>query len=50
MVDGEEFIRHFLVFPVRWIYIEVQKNYGPNYKNNDNWFSIDFTYQPTKLM
>lgn len=50
MVDKEEFSEFFLVLPVRWIYIEVQKNDGTNYKDNKNWFSIDFSSTPTKLM
>lgn len=50
IADGKEFIEHFWVFLVRWIYIEIQKYDGPNYKANDNWFSIDFTSTPTKLM
>lgn len=50
MVDKDEFSEFFLVLPVRWIYIEVQRNDSTNYKDNKDWFSIDFSSTPTKLM
>lgn len=45
IVDNEEFIDSFLVFPVRWIYIEVQKNED----KNDEVF-IQFSFSPIVLM
>ena len=50
VVDQEEIIKYFLVFPVRWIYIEVQKDNKSNYKNDENWFSIRFSFSPIGLL
>lgn len=50
IVDGtEEFAGYFIVFPVRWIYIEIQK-YRKNYKEDPNWFFVNFTSSPVGLM
>lgn len=49
IVDGETFEETFWVFPVRWIYVEVQK-YEPNYKEDENWFYVRFSSTPTVLM
>ena len=50
IIDGKTFEESFLVFPVRWIYIEIQKYDIDNYKENENWVNIDFTNTPTVLM
>lgn len=50
IVDGtEEFAGYFIVFPVRWIYIEIQK-YRNDYKEDPNWFIVNFTFSPIGLM
>ena len=49
-IDGETFEESFFVFPVRWIYIEIQKYDIANYKKNEDWVHIDFTSTPTVLM
>lgn len=51
VLDDEELIESFLVLPVRWIYIEVQKEKdGPNYKMKDDWIFIEFSSSPIVLM
>lgn len=50
VVDQEEFIKYFLVLPVKFIYIEIQKDDSPNYKDDINWFSIEFSSNPIGLM
>ena len=50
IIDGETFEESFFVFPVRWIYIEIQKYDIANYKKNEDWVHIDFTSTPTVLM
>lgn len=49
-VDDEVFEECFLVCPIRWIYIEVQKSEDPNYKNHENWFHIEFSNTPIGFM
>ena len=49
-IDGKTFEESFLVFPVRWIYVEIQKYDINNYKKDENWIHIDFTSTPTVLM
>ena len=49
-IDGETFEESFFVFPVRWIYIEIQKYDIANYKKDEDWVHIDFTSTPTVLM
>lgn len=50
VVDGiEELAESFIVFPVRWIYIEVQK-YDEDYRHNENWFSVEYSSTPIRLM
>lgn len=50
IVDGEEFIEYFLVFPVRWVYIQIQKDNDENYKNDKDWFYVEFSSSPVGLM
>ena len=50
IVDGtEKYAGYFIVFPVRWIYIEIQK-YRKDYKKDPNWFFVNFTFSPVGLM
>lgn len=49
-IDGETFEDFFIVLPVRWIYIEIQKYNSTNYKENEDWVHIYFTNTPTELM
>ena len=50
IIDGETFEESFWVFPVCWIYIEIQKYDIANYKKDEDWVHIDFTSTPTVLM
>lgn len=47
IIDGKEFVRRFLVFPVRWIYIEIEKDDKPN---SDGKVFIEFSFSPIGLM
>lgn len=47
IIDGKEFVRRFIVFPVRWIYIEIEKDDNP--KSNGKVF-IEFSFSPIGLM
>lgn len=47
IIDGKEFVRRFIVFPVRWIYIEIEKDDNPN--SNGKVF-IEFSFSPIGLM
>lgn len=49
IVDTKEFIEFFLVFPIRWIYIEVQKD-SSLYKKENDVVIIDFSFSPIGLM
>ncbi len=50
VVDGNvEYEDYFLLFPVRFIYVEIQK-YEPDYKLDENWFYVDFSCTPVGLM
>ena len=51
VIDGVEFKRTFLVFPVRYVYLEVQQNNKPDKESEDpNWVWIDFSIFPLVLM
>ena len=50
IIDGETFEESFIVFPVRWVYIQIQKYNIENYKADENWVYIDFTNTPTVIM
>ena len=50
VIDGSvEYEDYFLLFPVRFIYIEIQK-YEPFYKLDENWFYVEFSNTPIGLM
>lgn len=49
-IDGEIFEESFFVFPVCWIYIEIQKYDVVNYKEDAGWIRIDFSNAPIGLM
>lgn len=50
IIDQEEIEKSFIVLPVRWIYIEIQKDNIGNYKKNPNWLTIEFSSSPFVLM
>ena len=50
IIDQEVFEENFYVFPVRWIYIEIQKDDVSNYKENNDWLNIAFSSSPLGLM
>lgn len=50
IIDNEEFIETFFVLPVRWIYLEIQKDDSTDYKVTDDWVIMDFSFSPIILM
>lgn len=50
IVDQEEFSDFFIVLPIRWLYIEIQKDNVVNNEENPDWVTIKFSSSPIVLM
>lgn len=50
IIDNEEFMETFFVLPIRWIYLEIQKDDFTDNKVKNDWVIMDFSFYPIVLM